>query len=134
MATRGRVGLELSDGSILSIYSHWDNYPSWAGRILRTHYNTREKVEALTEDYKSLAHIIRDGNGKGSMITRLAMLERDVNELLSEFEQVKGSATTEEENKKAFNREKKIEKIKLLAVALPGIILGVIKIIEYFMK
>jgi len=49
MSTRGRVGLELSDGSILSIYSHYDNYPEWAGRILRTHYNTREKVEALVD-------------------------------------------------------------------------------------
>jgi hypothetical protein len=49
MATRCRVGLELSDGSVLSIYSHWDGYPEWAGRILRTHYNTREKVEALID-------------------------------------------------------------------------------------
>lgn len=49
MATRGRIGIELSDGSILSIYSHYDNYPEWAGRILRTHYNTREKVEALVD-------------------------------------------------------------------------------------
>lgn len=49
MATRGRVGLELSNGNILSIYSHWDNYPEWAGRILRTHYNTREKVEELVD-------------------------------------------------------------------------------------
>ncbi len=49
MATRGRVGLELADGSILSIYSHYDNYPEWAGRILRTHYSTREKVEELVD-------------------------------------------------------------------------------------
>lgn len=41
--------MELADGSILSIYSHYDNYPEWAGRILRTHYNTREKVEALVD-------------------------------------------------------------------------------------
>ena len=41
--------MELSDGSILSIYSHYDNYPEWSGRILRTHYNTREKVEALVD-------------------------------------------------------------------------------------
>ena len=41
--------MELSDGSILSIYSHYDNYPAWAGRILRTHYNTREKVEELVD-------------------------------------------------------------------------------------
>lgn len=49
MSTRGRVGLELADGSILSIYSHYDNYPAWAGRILRTHYNTREKVSSLID-------------------------------------------------------------------------------------
>ena len=49
MSTRSRVGLELADGSILSIYSHYDGYPEWAGRILRTHYNAREKVEALVD-------------------------------------------------------------------------------------
>jgi len=49
MATRGRIAIELKDGSLLSIYSHWDNYPSWAGRILRTHYNTREKVVNLID-------------------------------------------------------------------------------------
>jgi hypothetical protein len=49
MSTRSRVGLELADGSILSIYSHYDGYPEWAGRILRTHYNTREKVEELVD-------------------------------------------------------------------------------------
>lgn len=28
----------------MSIYSHWDNFPEHNGRILRTHYNTHEKV------------------------------------------------------------------------------------------
>ena len=49
MATRGRIAIELKDGSVLSIYSHWDNYPEHNGRILRTHYNTREKVETLID-------------------------------------------------------------------------------------
>lgn len=49
MATRSRIGLELSDGSILSVYSHWDGYPEWMGRILRTHYNTKEKVAELID-------------------------------------------------------------------------------------
>jgi hypothetical protein len=69
MATRGRVGLELADGSVLSIYSHWDNYPSWAGRILRTHYNTREKIESLIDggDVSCLWTDERwDGSGDGS--------------------------------------------------------------------
>lgn len=39
----------MKDGSVLSIYSHWNNYPEYNGRILRTHYNTREKVEELID-------------------------------------------------------------------------------------
>jgi hypothetical protein len=49
MATRSRIGLELSDGSILSVYHHSDGYPSWLGRILTTHYNTKELVEQLID-------------------------------------------------------------------------------------
>jgi len=49
MATRSRIGLELSDGSVLSAYHHWDGYPEWLGRILRTHYNTKEKVAELID-------------------------------------------------------------------------------------
>ena len=49
MATRSRIGLELSDGSILSAYHHWDGYPEWLGRILKTHYNTKDKVAELID-------------------------------------------------------------------------------------
>ena len=49
MSTRSRIGLQLPDGSILSIYSHWNGYPSWTGRILNTHYNTKEKVSELID-------------------------------------------------------------------------------------
>jgi len=49
MATRSRIGIQLSDDSILSVYHHWDGYPSWLGRILRTHYNSRSKVEELID-------------------------------------------------------------------------------------
>ena len=49
MATRGRVGLELADGSILSIYNHFDSYPEFLGVKLVENFNTREKVEALVD-------------------------------------------------------------------------------------
>jgi len=49
MATRSRIGIELKDGSILSAYHHWDGYPQWLGRILQTHYNTKEKVSELID-------------------------------------------------------------------------------------
>lgn len=39
----------LPDESVLSVYHHWDGYPEWLGRILTTHYNTREKVAELID-------------------------------------------------------------------------------------
>ena len=54
MATRSRIGIELKDGSILSAYHHWDGYPQWLGRILNTHYKTREQAADLI---LSLIHI-----------------------------------------------------------------------------
>ena len=49
MATRSRVALELADGSILSAYHHYDGYPSWLGRILKTHYNSKEQAADLID-------------------------------------------------------------------------------------
>ena len=49
MATRSRIGIQLSDESVLSVYHHWDGYPEWLGRILRTHYNTKDKVAELID-------------------------------------------------------------------------------------
>ena len=49
MATRSRIGIELQDGSILSAYHHWDGYPQWLGRILTTHYNSREQAADLID-------------------------------------------------------------------------------------
>ena len=49
MATRSRIGIELKNGSVLSVYHHYDGYPEWLGRILKTHYNTRAKVVELID-------------------------------------------------------------------------------------
>ena len=49
MATRSRIGIQLKDNSVLSVYHHWDGYPTWLGRILESHYNTKEKVEELID-------------------------------------------------------------------------------------
>ena len=49
MATRARIGLELKNGNILSVYHHWDGYSEWLGRILTTHYNTRAKAAELID-------------------------------------------------------------------------------------
>ena len=49
MATRARIGLELKDGSVLSVYHHWDGYPEWLGRILKTHYNGKSLASELID-------------------------------------------------------------------------------------
>jgi hypothetical protein len=61
MATRSRIGIELSDGSILSSYHHWDGYESWLGRILRTHYNSKELAAELI-DGGDMSVAWNDGN------------------------------------------------------------------------
>ena len=49
MATRARIGIQLSDESVLSVYHHWDGYPEWLGRILKTHYNSKELAAELID-------------------------------------------------------------------------------------
>jgi hypothetical protein len=49
MATRGLIGKQLSDGSILAVYCHYDNYPAYNGRMLRDNFDTAEKVNKLID-------------------------------------------------------------------------------------
>ena len=49
MATRSRIGLELADGAVLSVYHHWDGYPEWLGVTLNKKFNTRDKVAELLD-------------------------------------------------------------------------------------
>ena len=49
MATRGRIGIQLSDDSILSVYSHWDNYPEFNGVKLVEHFNSYDKAAELID-------------------------------------------------------------------------------------
>ena len=49
MATRGRIGLELADGSVLSIYCHYDNYPEFNGVKLQEHFNSRDAATELID-------------------------------------------------------------------------------------
>ena len=49
MVTRARIGLKLDDGSILSVYHHWDGYPEWLGVTLKEHYNTKDQIAELID-------------------------------------------------------------------------------------
>jgi hypothetical protein len=49
MATRSRIGLQLSDGSVISSYCHWDGYPEFNGVKLVEHFNSYEKAAELID-------------------------------------------------------------------------------------
>ena len=49
MGTRSRIGIKLTDGSILSAYHHYDGYPQWLGRNLVEHFNSYDKASELID-------------------------------------------------------------------------------------
>lgn len=59
MGTRSRIGIEMPDHTVVSVYCHWDGYVEHNGRILVEHYLNREDVEELI-----------DGGGISSLRTR----------------------------------------------------------------
>lgn len=74
MATRSRIGIHNEDGTVTSIYCHWDGYTSNNGRILMEHYATEERVRELMAlgDLSSLGpeigvkHPFHNPNGYGT--------------------------------------------------------------------
>ena len=49
MGTRSRIGIQLQDESIVSVYCHYDGYPEFNGKVLRDNYDTVEKVKELID-------------------------------------------------------------------------------------
>ena len=49
MGTRSRIGIQLSDDSILSVYCHWDGYPEFNGVKLIEHFNSYDKASELID-------------------------------------------------------------------------------------
>ena len=49
MATRSRIGIQLADESILSVYCHYDGYPEFNGVKLVEHFNSRDAATELID-------------------------------------------------------------------------------------
>jgi len=49
MGTRSRIGYELPDHSVVSVYCHWDGYPEWTGKQLVEYYQNRDDVKELID-------------------------------------------------------------------------------------
>ena len=47
MGTRSRIGKVQEDGTVKSIYCHWDGYLSNNGVLLFDHYQDPDKIDAL---------------------------------------------------------------------------------------
>ena len=49
MGTRSRIGIQLADQSILSVYCHWDGYPDFNGVKLQEHFNSYDAAAELID-------------------------------------------------------------------------------------
>ncbi len=49
MSTRSRIGIQLADQSILSVYCHWDGYPEFNGVKLVEHFNSHDAAAELID-------------------------------------------------------------------------------------
>lgn len=47
MGTRSRIGIRNSDGTITSVYCHWDGYLSHNGELLLKHWSDEKKLRKL---------------------------------------------------------------------------------------
>ena len=47
MGTRSRIAIQNQDGTLNSIYCHWDGYPSHNGAILKESYKEEARVREL---------------------------------------------------------------------------------------
>jgi len=47
MSTRSRIIAKTTDGTIKSIYCHFDGYPEGVGAMLKEHYTDQGKIDTL---------------------------------------------------------------------------------------
>ena len=59
MATRSTIAMVLPNGTIQSIYCHWDGYLEGVGQTLAEHYNKRKTIQLLANgDVSSLGDFV----------------------------------------------------------------------------
>lgn len=108
----------------------------------------KSKLESLSDSVEALSHIVRDGNGKPPMITRLALVEKSAEDIEKYFDEFKTEMTktldelricikedkkeiehTKEEEQE-FRRERMLAKLKIAAVVAPGLVALAIVLIK----
>lgn len=108
----------------------------------------KTKLEAVSISVEALSGVVRDGNGKGSLITRLALAEKAIEDIEKGFdglkeevgkeiqslrnylEKEKEDERSEEESERAFKRQKLLARLKVVAVTTPGLLALIIMLIK----
>lgn len=49
MSTNSTIAVQHLDGTVSTVYCHWDGYLSYNGRLLIDHYNSLEMAEGLVD-------------------------------------------------------------------------------------
>lgn len=93
----------------------------------------REKLESMRDNVDTLSNIVRRGNGKGSLVTRLALAEQSLETLEEAMEEYHAELSNIGKAEKDFKREKSLSKLKVAAVAIPGFVSLIIIIIKLIM-
>jgi len=98
----------------------------------------KEKFESLNENVATLSHIVRSGNGKGSMITRLALTEKAIEDLNEHLVEIKKCTDEKEQSKeeddlelKKFKRDRLIARIGFWGALLPGVIALIMQLASF---
>ena len=70
MATRSRIAVELQDGTVKSVYCHWDGYPDGVGQDLlnKSFSSTREVEDFIDEGSRSTvdeSYYVKYGESRG---------------------------------------------------------------------
>jgi len=62
MSTRSMIGIQNADGTVKTVYCHYDGYPEHNGKMLLNHYNDKKLTENLIKkgDFSFLAENISD--------------------------------------------------------------------------
>lgn len=100
----------------------------------------KDKLASINESVSSLSSVVREGNGTPSIVTRLALLEKeikDINEYIIEFKTKMTEdintmkKTVLDSNTRAieFGRQKTLSMWKLVIVVIPGLISLIIQLL-----
>lgn len=102
------------------------------------------RLESLNENVETLSHVVRDGNGKGSVITRMALVEKSLEHITESIDELKKETSqtakdirdeihNEEKNtdkNSEFKRKRLLTKLQIALVVAPGSIALIIMLVK----